>query len=213
MQRLPPQADYIFRGHQDDVNCVRFFNSDKYIASCDAGGTVIVWLFQTRRPVFQWKAHTASCLCVHVYNQDKLVSQGRDDRIYVWHLDFATDQSPQVVYTLPYYSLNFCQLSLYQTKVDRTLICFPSKGDTPLVDIYDLTDQRWVVQSIGDQDNAKRRLCMTVQFLPCDNDDVVHLLVGYESGDAALWQCHLGSTETTLLWQAHLHDKPGKSTP
>ncbi|KAI8344369.1 WD40-repeat-containing domain protein [Chlamydoabsidia padenii] len=207
MQPLPPQADYIFRGHQDDVNFVRFFNDDKYIVSCDAGGKVIVWLFQTRRPIFQWKAHSASCLSVHVYNQNKLISQGRDDMIHVWELDFDTQQAPRIIYSLPYYSLNFCQLSLYQVKGD-TLICFPSKGDTPLVDIFNLDKQTWALQSIGDQDNDRRRLCMTVQFIHHNQHQVVRLLVGYESGHVVLWQCHLESKDINLLWQAHLHDKP-----
>ncbi|ORZ22131.1 WD40-repeat-containing domain protein [Absidia repens] len=208
MQRLPPQADYIFRSHQDDVNFVRFFNNDNYLASCDASGVVIVWLFRTRRPLFQWKAHSESCLSVHVYSKDKLVSQGRDNTIHIWQLDFDTQRSPQLIYSLPYYSLNYCQLSLTQIKGD-TMICFASQGDKPWVDIFNLTTTSWFIQNIGDQDNEKRRLCMAVQMLDHqEQSPVIRLLAGYENGQVVLWQCDLETKAITLVWQASIHEHP-----
>ncbi|KAI8097264.1 WD40-repeat-containing domain protein [Halteromyces radiatus] len=206
MQQSPPQPEYIFRGHQDDVNNVHFFNDDKYIISCDASGIIIVWLFQTRRPLFQWKAHSAPCLSVHVYDQDKVVSQGRDNMIHVWQLDFNSNDSPRLVDSLPYDSITYCQLSLTKTNGD-TMICFPSIASPFQMDIYNLTKRTWVIQNIGDQNNEQRRICMALQFME-QKYPIIDILAGYENGTMVLWQCHLETKNVRLVWQMHCHEKP-----
>ncbi|CAO3651182.1 unnamed protein product [Cunninghamella echinulata] len=208
MQNLPPRPEYIFRGHQAEVNSCCFFEKDRYIASGDAEGTLIVWNFETRRPIIQWRGHKESILSVHIIDNDKLISQGRDHMIHIWQLDLklSTKEPPNLIYTLNYYALNYCKLSLC-TINDNTLICLPAKGDTPLLDIFDLTKKEWLVQNIGDEDNEKRRLCMAVQLCVLNNEHL-GILSGYENGEVVFWDYILSSKQFELKWKIQEHQQP-----
>ncbi|CAO3652386.1 unnamed protein product [Cunninghamella blakesleeana] len=211
MQKLPPQPEYIFRGHQAEVNSCCFFDDDKYIASGDAEGNLIVWYFETRRPILQWKGHTESILSVNVYDKNKLISQGRDHKIHIWQLDMTLSlkEIPKIIDTVDYYALNYCKLSMCTLK-DHTLICLPAKGDTPLLDVFSLTKKEWVIQNIGsDQDNEKRRLCMAVQMCVLnESEDQLGILGGYENGEIAFWRIDISTNQFKFLWNAQEHQQP-----
>ncbi|KAL0084747.1 WD40-repeat-containing domain protein [Phycomyces blakesleeanus] len=216
----PPTPQYIFRGHQAAINTLCYFGDDQFIASGDGDGIIIVWKMKTRRPVLKWKAHEESCLCVKVY-KDRLVSQGRDDKIQVWQLpdleeiavvvsvsDAQNLKPPTLVFHIPYDSLNFCKFSLCIIP-DSVLLAFPSNGDTPLVDIYDLTLRKWAIRTIGLGTTAglsKKGLCMAVELV--EKEEKIWLLVGYEDGSVSMWFCDVIQRVASLVWDVQKHKQP-----
>ncbi|KAI9031630.1 WD40-repeat-containing domain protein [Phycomyces nitens] len=204
----PPTPQYIFRGHQTTINTLCYFDNDQYIASGDADGFVIVWKMKTRRPVLQWKAHEESCLCLKVY-KDQLVSQGRDDKIQVWQLpdlEISVDTKPLLLFHIPYDSLNFCKFSLC-ILAGSVLLAFPSNGDTPLVDIYDLSLKKWLIRTIGLGTLAlKKGLCMAVELV--EREEKIWLVVGYEDGSVSMWFCDVLQRVATLVWDVQKHKQP-----
>ncbi|KAI8146390.1 WD40-repeat-containing domain protein [Fennellomyces sp. T-0311] len=198
-----PTPAYIFRGHKSSVNAVTFFDNDQYIASCDADGVVCIWKMRTRRSVLEWKAHDRDCLQVHILEGNKLISQGRDNAIHVWQLSLDERCEANLIHSIEYYSLSFCRLSVCQTS-DDTLICLPLRGDTSMVDIYSMKQEKWVMQRIGDKDE-KHGLCMAVQLFCKENH--LYILVGYEDGSVALWVSYLYE-QTSLVWQVKEHTAP-----
>ncbi|KAI8388883.1 WD40-repeat-containing domain protein [Radiomyces spectabilis] len=207
----PPTPSYIFRGHTAAVNSVRFFDHNKYFVSGDADGVIFVWKLRTRRPVLTWKAHEESCLSVNLIGNDKLLSQGRDNSIHVWQLPcLETDSKeiPKKLSTIVYDSLNFCKLCVCNIKDNDTLLCFPSLGDTSLVDIYSLQEQRWIIRGIGNADAEDKKaatgICMAVRILLLE--DTVHIVSGYEDGSVVLWR--IKENNVQCIWRNKYHKEP-----
>ncbi|KAG2227993.1 hypothetical protein INT45_012017 [Circinella minor] len=192
-----PTPAYIFRGHKSSVNAIIFFNNDKYIASSDADGIVCIWKMKTRRSILEWKAHEAACL------------QGRDNAVHIWQLTLDEDnQVPEymLIHSIEYYSLSFCRLSICQI-TDDTLLCLPLRGDTSLVDIYSIEQQKWVMQKIGTGDDDKHGLCMTVKLFYLMKE--LYILTGYEDGSVALWNVsYLNEKKLNLVWLVKEHTAP-----
>ncbi|KAI9495068.1 WD40-repeat-containing domain protein [Zychaea mexicana] len=210
----PPTPAYIFRGHNSSINAVKFFDNDQYIASCDANGVVCIWRMKTRRSILEWKAHEHGCLQVHVYDSNKLISQGRDNVVHIWQL--LLDNSDKLkceatlIHSIPYYSLSFCRSSICQTS-DDTLLCLPLRGHTSLVDIYSIQQQKWIVQKIGvakDSNEKDDRLCMAVQLFWPGEGSTLFVLVGYEDGSVALWNVSDLNEKPNLVWKAKEHTAP-----
>ncbi|KAI8638890.1 WD40-repeat-containing domain protein [Parasitella parasitica] len=209
MPEAPPPPTYIFREHKSTVNYVHFFCQDQYLASCDADGWVIVWRMKTRRVVKKWKAHKDSCLKVVTMDEHTLISQGRDNMIYIWKLHIeGENQDPTVDASIVYNALGFCKFSLHMTQDESSLICFPSK-DIAMFDIYDLTYQCYVLQNIGQTDSGTHRLgaCMAIELFK--TSDGLFVLSAYESGSIALWE--IKESKPVLIWQRKEHQEPDSS--
>ncbi|CAO0795476.1 unnamed protein product [Mucor circinelloides] len=212
----PPPPTYIFREHKDTVNYVHLFNQDQYLASCDADGWVVIWKMKTRRVVLKWKAHKDSCLKVTTMTatatattseKHTLISQGRDNMIHIWKLHIGDEnQDPSLETSIVYNALGFCKFSLDEQQNESTLVCFPSKDDIAMFDIYDLTYQCYVLQNIGQTDSGTHRLgsCMAVELFR--TSDGLFVLAAYESGSTALWE--IKQSKSTLIWQKKEHQEP-----
>ncbi|KAI9351872.1 WD40-repeat-containing domain protein [Pilaira anomala] len=205
----PPPPTYIFREHTSSVNSVHLFDNDQYIASCDGEGWIIIWSMRTKRPLLKWKGHKESCLKVTTIENNQVISQGRDNMIYLWQLpllqEITTLQliSPDLISEIVYNGLSFCKLSSYQNK-ESTLLCFPSLNELGLFDIYDLTYQRYLMRNMGDSGPLRLGSCMAVElFRTCDN---LFVLAGYESGIVALWEIQKDATR--IIWHQHIHAEP-----
>ncbi|KAI9246739.1 WD40-repeat-containing domain protein [Phascolomyces articulosus] len=211
-----PTPAYIFRKHKASVNAITFFSNDKYIASCDANGIVCIWKMKTRRTILEWKAHDNDCLQVHIYGKNRLVSQGRDHKVNLWQLILDEEEEDKVpeyilIQSIDYYSLSFCRLSICQTK-DDTYLCLPLRGDTSLVDIYSIEQQKWIIQRIGLKEERDQKektdhgLCMAVKLF-CLNE-AFYVLTGYEDGSVALWHVSYLNEKSNLVWLVKEHTAP-----
>ncbi|KAI8062247.1 WD40-repeat-containing domain protein [Gongronella butleri] len=203
--QAPPQPDYIFRAHHSDVNSICFFNKDKHFASADLDGTVVLWSMASRRPVFQWKAHQSSCLSVHVVGDDTLISQGRDNVINVWKFQLDDPSTtPTLNYTLEYVCLNYCKVAVGQWH-NHTLLIFPARGITHMVDIFDLDTKKWVVVDMGDAASDERRLCMAVAMHV--SKDALFVTAGYENGSVACYRV-AQDYQWQSQWTTEMHTQP-----
>ncbi|KAF1798817.1 WD40-repeat-containing domain protein [Mucor lusitanicus] len=213
----PPPPTYIFREHKDTVNYVHLFSRDQYLASCDADGWIVIWKMKTRRVISKWKAHKDSCLKVTTMTatteataaseKHTLISQGRDNQIHIWKLHIDDEnQEPSLEASIVYNALGFCKFSLHEQQEESALLCFPSRDDIAMFDIYDLTYQCYVLQNIGQTDSGTHRLgsCMAVELFR--TSDGLFVLAAYESGSTALWE--IKDSKSTLIWQQKEHQEP-----
>ena len=101
---LPPATPvYVFRGHTATLHALHFFASNRYLASADADGWVIIWSLATRRPVAVWQAHKGSILGIKNWGNGRLITydmishnkievrltsirHGRDHSLRVWQV-------------------------------------------------------------------------------------------------------------------------------
>ncbi|KAI8984325.1 WD40-repeat-containing domain protein [Mycotypha africana] len=226
----PPPPFYICREHKSTVNYLHLFDKDQYLASCDNDGWIVIWKMQTKRPIKKWKAHQSSCLKVYsIDNDTKLISQGRDNKIHIWKLITAAEEQqqqqmedlPELISSITYNGVGFCKFACFEAK-QAVILCFPSKEELSMFDIYDLTNEHYILQNVND-DTGTLRLgtCMAVQMfvpsnLPQQNEEdhdiktSFHVLAGYESGMVVLWD--LGATRHSerkkILWHRHEHKEP-----
>ncbi|KAG1121238.1 hypothetical protein G6F42_012594 [Rhizopus arrhizus] len=136
-----------------------------------------------------------------------LISQGRDNMIHIWKLHIGNEnQDPSLETSIVYNALGFCKFSLDEQQDESTLVCFPSKDDIAMFDIYDLTYQCYVLQNIGQTDSGTHRLgsCMAVELFR--TSDGLFVLAAYESGSTALWE--IKQSKSTLIWQKKEHQEP-----
>ncbi|KAI7906523.1 WD40-repeat-containing domain protein [Cokeromyces recurvatus] len=199
----PPPPIYIFREHKSTVNHLHLFKDDQLLASCDADGWIIIWKMRTRRPLLKWKGHEASCLKVTTNSMhDTLISQGRDNMIHIWKL---TEVEATLTSSIVYNGLGFCKFSYNEKEEEPTLLCFPSKEDIKMLDIYDLTSQTFVLQNIGN--TARFGSCMATQLFRTLNNELF-VLAGYESGTIALWEIIKDRSTSKLVWHRQEHKEP-----
>ncbi|KAI8365504.1 WD40-repeat-containing domain protein [Choanephora cucurbitarum] len=209
MSNPPPPPEYIFREHKSTINYVHMFEQDQYFASCDSDGWIVIWRLKTRRPIHKWKAHEDSCLKVLTIGVDRIISQGRDNMIHVWKFSVENSQAPELTSSVVYNALGFCKFSCYQQTQGSTLLCFPSKDDINMFDIYDLTYQHYVLQNIGadgrtDNGLLRHGACMAVQLF--GSLDTLFVVAGYESGGIVLWQ--IEQDQAKCVWHKKEHKEP-----
>ncbi|KAI5806793.1 WD40-repeat-containing domain protein [Peziza echinospora] len=97
----PPQPLYILRGHKAQINAIHFLRKNSRLITCDAEGWVIVWKVSSRRPVAVWKAHDAAVLAVGEWGDDRIITHGRDNKLYVWKLGPADEAGLTTQFPIP----------------------------------------------------------------------------------------------------------------
>ncbi|ORY92159.1 WD40-repeat-containing domain protein [Syncephalastrum racemosum] len=205
----PPTPVYIFRGHEAGVNDLVFFNDDQYFVSGDAKGIVQIWKMRTRRAILQWQAHEESCLSVHVYENDKLITQGRDNTIHVWQLllDNSTPDKHHL-YTLIYDSLTFCRLSLAFNDRQDAIIAIPAQADHSAIDIYNLSKRKWVFRDVGkrpiEEGTKSRGICMAIKLFEAGR----RVVAAYESGEVTTWALDEEKDLFELVWSVQEQHEP-----
>ncbi|KAJ3021816.1 Guanine nucleotide binding protein (G protein), beta polypeptide 1-like [Thoreauomyces humboldtii] len=206
--RPPPAPIYILRGHGLDVTSVTFGSDNTFLASGDVEGNIILWSLETRRPLCQWKAHSASILALHEVGAGKLLSHGRDDQLHVWTLSKEEPLNATLEFTLLVNSLNFCAVAIL-SDVDsmgqsRTLLALPGIDENAAIDIYDLTARKYERQGICVAEATKDTgLCMCLKFFQ-DSNGGQCLAAGYEAGAVIVWDFYSGK----LLARSKFHDEP-----
>jgi WD40 repeat protein len=76
--------------HKENITCVKFDQSGKYIATCDSVGRAVVWDFQTQRSEKILDGHTGSVYKV-AFNEDAetLFTCSEDGRVLIWDWKIA----------------------------------------------------------------------------------------------------------------------------
>lgn len=219
-ENRPLQPKAILRGHKSPVHAAVFFRHNERLVTGDTDGFVVVWDLTLMRPQAVWQAHTDAILGISGWGDDRIITQGRDNRLVVWKLG-AQDEAfmskalplnmspeercqPWMLHMLEINALNFCTFaSCAPTAVPSDLlIAVPNTLNSEAIDIFHLPSQRRLyTMRLGE----KNGIAMAVSLFY--RQDTLTLVVGYESGLAIVAQ--LGGEETwDLTYRAKVHSQP-----
>ncbi|KAI9683621.1 MAG: ASTRA complex subunit [Trizodia sp. TS-e1964] len=143
-QLLPPaQPVYVLRGHASAIHSIQFIRHNSRLVTGDAEGWIVLWDTATRRPVAVWKAHDGAILGTCSWGGSRIITHGRDNRLFVWELNSADEalfnqtlpvdeqlsyrRAPWLLHALHVNTLNFCAFATCSV-VDEADI------DTPSID-------------------------------------------------------------------------------
>ncbi|KAK5129542.1 hypothetical protein LTR08_003163 [Meristemomyces frigidus] len=220
---LPPaQPAYVLRGHSAQVHSVHFLRLNLRLLSGDADGWVILWNVPIKRPVAVWRAHTGSILGLGSWDDDRIITHGRDNKLQVWQLEernettFSTvlpiddavteRKKPKVLHNMPVNALNFCSFALCTQLVTASstanetprpsniLVAVPGLQDGH-VNVTSLPSEQRVATIVSPKDIATG-MVMALGLHYINGSDLC-VLVGYESGYTAVWN----QNPTTKHWQ------------
>jgi WD40 repeat protein len=195
--QLPPaQPLYILRGHKAQIHALQFLCRNSRLLSGDADGFIILWDTATKRPRAVWKGHTGSILGFGAWDDDKVISHGRDGKLNVWHLrdtdedglsqELPVDggikndwKQPWLLHSLHVHTLNFCAFALCKAEGGRgILVATPAANEGATV-IHALPSEE-TRHLVPPADFGKTGMVMALRIAFLDG--FLHVVTGYESG-------------------------------
>ncbi|KAF8421658.1 WD40-repeat-containing domain protein [Tirmania nivea] len=144
----PPLPLYVLRGHLAQINVIHFLRSNSRLLTGDTEGWAIMWKISSRRPLAVWKPHENAIIGLSEWGEDRVITHGRDNKLYVWKLG-ATDESglstalpaetrssacgqsyraPWLLHSLDTNSLNFCSFAMCYEHRDASANTSASAG-------------------------------------------------------------------------------------
>ncbi|KAK1064986.1 Astra associated protein 1 Asa1 [Friedmanniomyces endolithicus] len=215
---------YVLRGHTAQVHAVHFLRQNLRLLSGDADGWVVLWNVPIKRPVAVWRAHKGAVLGLESWDDDRIITHGRDNRLCVWQFregdesSFSTTlpiedpeserKAPWLLHSLPVNALNFCSFATCRVPVleeittantlptNNTLIAVPGVQDGH-INVTSLPSEERVA-TILDPKDIKTGMVMAIGLHFPDNNRL-HVIAGYESGYVCIFA---ESTATAKQWQA-----------
>ncbi|KAI2641241.1 WD40 repeat-like protein [Xylaria nigripes] len=223
-QAAVAQPKSILRGHRSQVHATAFIRQNERLASGDADGFVVIWDLTIMRPRAVWRAHTGAILGISGWGHDKLITEGRDNRLIVWKLaaadeamlstalplDDSAPERPQpwILHILEINTMNFCSFTLCPqdsgtdlTACNELLVAVPNTLATEAVDIFHLPSQnRQATVHLGSKTEQKGMVMALSLFWLHGS---LFLLAGYENGLAVVAQRRHGAWDVLYKHQSH----------
>ncbi|KAI1822278.1 WD40 repeat-like protein [Xylaria intraflava] len=222
-KQAPAQPRSILRGHRSQVHVTAFIRQNQRLASGDADGFVVIWDLTIMRPQACWRAHTGAILGISGWGNDKLITEGKDNRLVVWKitaddeaalstalpLDESAPERPQpwLLHILEINTMNFCSFAQCPPASgtdlsDELLVAVPNTLATEAVDIFHLPSQeRQSTVHLGSK-TEKKGMVMALSLFWLHES--LFLLAGYENGLAIVARRgHGGAWDILYKHQAH----------
>ncbi|KAI8946703.1 WD repeat-containing protein [Xylaria longipes] len=227
-QQEVAQPKSILRGHGTQVHVTTFIRHNERLASGDADGFVVLWDLAIMRPRAVWRAHAGAILGISGWGDDKVVTEGRDNRLIVWKItaddegnlstDLPLDESaperpqPWILHILEINTMNFCSFAQCSPSQDtdlavsdELLVAVPNTLATEAVDIFHLPSQnRLSTVHLGSKTEKKGMVMALSLFW---RHESLILLAGYESGLSTVARRRHGGT-WDILYKYQAHNQP-----
>ncbi|KHJ34389.1 putative wd domain-containing protein [Erysiphe necator] len=225
MSLPPPQPTYILRGHGSQIHKVTFIRSNARLVTGDVEGWVVIWDLAIKRPTAVWRAHQAPILGLNDWNFDKIITQGKDNKLLVWKLDEkdealmskvlpvdVPDESrmkPWLLYSLDINTVNFCSFAQTEAPFNEPpnslLIAVPDALSSEKVEIYHLPSSA-KLQTIPASSLFKGGMVMSLAVLFHPITSLLTVFAGFESGHTTI--NHLVDSSWSMIYIAQPHTQP-----
>ncbi|CAM4673006.1 unnamed protein product [Caretta caretta] len=202
----PPDPQFVLRGTSAEVHTLHFYCGGQepdypILFSGSSNGLIHVWNLKTRRVDTILDGHGGKS--VHwveaIYGRDRLLSQGRNQKICLWDLAEGRNTVTDSVLTE---NVRFCKCSLLKVAQGRWLMAMPGK-DLDEVQVLELPSKTSVC-TLKPEADAKPGMAMCLKLWQPDFGSCPFLLAGYEDGSVILWNLSGGK----ILSRLACHQEP-----
>ena len=224
----PPQPTYVLRGHSSQIHSVCFLRANTRLLTGDAEGWIVLWSVASKRPKAVWRAHSSSILGLGSWDNDKIISHGRDNKLNVWQLRESEEdmfsqvlpiedalsprKEPWLLHTLIVNTLNFCSFAKCtaheETEGDDVgrslLVAVPGPKDGQVL-VYSLPDQK-LLHSFGESKGSKTGMIMALRIFYLES--ILHVIVGSEDGRTTIWRRDNRSHQWQSIHTSKVHSQP-----
>ncbi|OLL22058.1 ASTRA-associated protein 1 [Neolecta irregularis DAH-3] len=187
----PPHPKYVFRGHSSSVTSLTIFSDN--VLSSDADGWIIVWAITSMRPRIVWKAHDNTILNADFWDQDRIISHGRDHKLFVWKINYLNanvdypvegrdNKKPWIIGALDVNALNYCGFSKFMLD-EKMYVAIPS-AKSEEIDIWMIPDNQLVHGKIKSDTPNGLVMCISLQL----QNNTWRIYAGYESGAVIIFE-------------------------
>lgn len=167
-------------------------------------------------------------LTCYSWTNTYFITHGRDNKIYVWQLEFDTKKDldiflpvdhkkegyvkPWMLYSINVHSLNYCSFATcdkeHQINND-IFIAVPSSIKTELVDIYDLPNCQLVHSGIGStKETTGIVMSLCLYYRQELSFKILEISVGFESGHVGVFAFSLNSQSWEIRYLFKIHTEP-----
>ncbi|XP_005054983.1 PREDICTED: guanine nucleotide-binding protein subunit beta-like protein 1 isoform X2 [Ficedula albicollis] len=202
----PPDPQFVLRGTSAPVHTLHFSCGGPepdipLLFSGSENGFIHVWNLKTHRVDTALDGHgRKSVYCVETMGgKDRLLSQGRDQRICLWDLAEGRTSVTDSVFTE---HMGFCRCSLLKVAQGRWLMAMAARSleEVQILELPSKTSVCTLKPEVGAK--LGMPMCLKLWQLSCGSQPV--LLAGYEDGSVVLWNVSMGKA----LSQLSCHQEP-----
>ena len=231
----PVQPVYVLRGHSSPIHALALVRHNSRLLAGDADGWVSLWSLASKRAVSVWRAHRAAILGLKEWNDESIISHGRDGRLVVWQLRVSDEQGlerkfpvngasdeqkqPWIFHSLSVNTLNFCVFSACSDLGTLPLQATPGirhYEDTGLlvavpavtegrVDVFQLPSEHRLSTTPAVEE-TKTGMVMAMQIF--HHGKILRIAAGYENGCVALFAQNGSTASWTMDYNATTHSQP-----
>ncbi|KAM6246772.1 guanine nucleotide-binding protein subunit beta-like protein 1 isoform 2-T6 [Porphyrio hochstetteri] len=197
----PPDPQFVLRGTSAAVHTLHFSCGGKepdvpVLFSGSENGLIHVWNLKTHRVDTALDGHGGrSVYCVETMGgKNRLLSQGRDQRICLWDLAEGRTSVMNSVFTE---NVGFCRCSLLKEAQGRWLMAMAAKAPEE-VQVLELPSKTSVC-TLKPEVGAKLGMPMCLKLWQHNCGSQPLLLAGYEDGSVVLWNLLMGKALSRLV--------------